>query len=411
LNQKTGRTYPCHAKEGENIVNFLKFEFGLNTKLYFGEGKFKLLPRLINNFGENLLLISGGQSFKKTSQYKWLLNTLKNSCAHIYFSSISSEPSPYLIDEMVQIYQEKNIQVVLSIGGGSVIDAGKAVSAMLTKKESVLEYLEGVGTKTHDGKKIPFIAVPTTAGTGSEATKNAVISQVGKKGFKKSLRHENFVPDIAVVDPELTLSSPRQISAACGMDALTQLIESYVSIKSSPMTDSLALGGLRIMGDAVLKSALIDPNDLDARTRICYGSYISGLTLANAGLGVVHGFASVIGGAFDIPHGVVCGTLLAQVTQKNIETLILRDTENDSLLKYARVGKILGKTKNNDPIENARILSDLLMEWTRLLETPKLRQFSITRNDFDEIVSATGQKNNPVKLTGEQLKDILKARL
>ena len=392
-------------------MSFLEFEFALNTKLYFGAGKFKVLPKLINRFGQNLLLVSGGQSFKKTTQYKWLLNALKNSSTRIYRSTILSEPSPNQIDEIVQMYKEKNIQVVIAIGGGSVIDAGKAVSAMLTQKTSVSDFLEDVGTQTHDGKKIAFIAVPTTAGTGSEATKNAVLSQIGEKGFKKSLRHENFVPDIAVVDPELTLSCPRQITAACGMDALTQLIESYVSIKSSPVTDSLALGGIRIMGDAVLKSALMDPNDLDARTRICYGSYISGLTLANAGLGLVHGFASVIGGAFDIPHGVVCGTLLAQVTQKNIETLILLDPESDSLLKYARVGKLLGKTKNNDPIKNARILSDLLMEWTRLLEIPQLGQFSVTRNDFNKIISATAQKNNPVKLTGEQLKDILKTRL
>ena len=392
-------------------MSFLEFEFALNTKLYFGAGKFKVLPKLINRFGQNLLLVSGGQSFKKTTQYKWLLNALKNSSTRIYRSTILSEPSPNQIDEIVQMHKEKDIQVVIAIGGGSVIDAGKAVSAMLTQKTSVSDFLEDVGTQTHDGKKIAFIAVPTTAGTGSEATKNAVLSQIGEKGFKKSLRHENFVPDIAVVDPELTLSCPRQITAACGMDALTQLIESYVSIKSSPVTDSLALGGLRIMGDAVLKSALMDPNDLDARTRICYGSYISGLTLANAGLGLVHGFASVIGGAFDIPHGVVCGTLLAQVTQKNIETLILLDPESDSLLKYARVGKLLGKTKNNDPIKNARILSDLLMEWTRLLEIPQLGQFSVTRNDFNKIISATAQKNNPVKLTGEQLKDILKTRL
>lgn len=390
---------------------FIDFKFAANNQLYFGAGKFSLLPELINNFGENLLLVLGGQSFKKTSHYKWLLNALENKSARIYCASIQSEPSPNQIDEMVQIYRKKNIQVVIAIGGGSVIDAGKAVSSMLTKNTSVSDYLEDVGTQTHDGKKIAFIAVPTTAGTGSEATQNAVLSMVGKKGFKKSLRHENFVPDVALVDPELTLSCPGEISAACGMDALTQLIESYVSIKSSPMTDSLALGGLRIMGDAILKSAVIDPNDVDARTRLCYGSYISGLTLANAGLGVIHGFASVIGGSFPIPHGVVCGTLLAQTTQKNIEALIRLDPEGNLLLKYARVGKLLGKTKKNDSIKNAKLLSDLLMEWTELLKIPRLSQFGITMDDIDKIVSATGQKNNPVVLKKEELKDILKDRL
>lgn len=397
--------------DNEVAMNYFDFRFAANTHLYFGAGKFNLLPRLINRLGKNLLLVLGGQSFKKTSHYKWLLNALENSSARMYCASIQSEPSPNQVDEIVQMFQKKNIQVVVAIGGGSVIDAGKAVSAMITKNTSVSAFLEDVGTQTHDGKKIAFIAVPTTAGTGSEATKNAVLSLVGKKGFKKSLRHENFVPDIAVVDPELTLSCPGKISAACGMDALTQLLESYVSIKSSPMTDSLALGGLRVMGDAILKSAVLDPTDLDARTRICYGSYISGLTLANAGLGVIHGFASVIGGSFPIPHGVVCGTLLAQTTQQNIETLIRLDPEGDSLLKYANAGKLLGKTKNNGPVKNARILSDLLMEWTELLKIPLLGQFGVTKDDIDEIVSATGQKNNPVMLKKEELKNILKARL
>lgn len=387
------------------------FKFIANTHLYFGAGKFKLLPKLMNSFGENLLLISGGKSFKKSNRYKHLLNVLKKSSAKIYFSSIQAEPSPNRVDEIVRIYQKKSIHVVIAIGGGSVIDAGKAVSAMLTKKESVSAYLEDVGTQSHDGKKIPFIAVPTTAGTGSEATQNAVLSQVGENGFKKSLRHEKFVPDIAVVDPELTLSCPGGITAACGMDALTQLIESYVSTNASPMTDSLVLGGLRIMGDAVLKSAVIDPTDMEARTRICYGSYISGLTLANAGLGVVHGFASVVGGCFPIPHGVICGTLLAQVTQKNIETLICLDPEGNSLLKYANVGKLLGKTKKNDLIGNARALSDLLMEWAEILKIPLLGQFGVTKDDINKIVSVTAQKNNPVTLMKEELKDILKSRI
>lgn len=392
-------------------MDFFDFKFIVNTQLYFGAGKFKLLPKLMNSFGENLLLISGGESLKKSSQYKWLLTVLKNSSTKIYFSSIQSEPSPNQVDEIVRIYQKKNIHVVISIGGGSVIDAGKAVSAMLTKKDSISVYLEDVGSQIHDGKKIPFIAVPTTAGTGSEATKNAVLSLVSEKGFKKSLRHEKFVPDIAVVDPELTLSCPGGITAACGMDALTQLIESYVSINASPMTDSLVLGGLRIMGDAVLKSTVVDPTDMEARTRICYGSYISGLTLANAGLGVVHGFAAVIGGFFPIPHGVICGTLLAQVTQKNIEALIRLDPEGNSLLKYANAGKLLGKTKKNDLIGNARALSDLLMEWTEILKIPLLGQFGVTKDDINKIVSVTAQKNNPVTLTKEDLKDILKNRI
>ena len=392
-------------------TDFFNFNFTANNQLYFGTGKFKLLPKLIDSFGSNLLLICGGKSFKKTNHYTWLLNTLKNNSTRVYFSSISSEPSPGRIDEIVRKHHNQNIHVVAAIGGGSVVDTGKAVSAMLTKKESVLDYLEGVGTQIYDGEKIPFIAVPTTAGTGSEATQNAVLCQVSKKGFKKSLRHEKLVPDIAVVDPELTLSCSREITTACGMDALTQLIGSYVSIKASPMTDSLALGGLRFMGDGFLKSSVMDPLDINARTMMCYGSYISGLTLANAGLGAVHGFAAVIGGYFHIPHGVICGTLLAQVTQKNIEILIRFDPESKILLKYAAIGKIIGKIKGNSPIENARALSALLKEWTEILKIPLLGQFGVGMDDVDKIVSAMSQKNNPVILNDVKLKEILKSRI
>ncbi|MBU0971522.1 MAG: iron-containing alcohol dehydrogenase [Proteobacteria bacterium] len=328
-----------------------------------------------------------------------------------YSYSVQSEPSPGIIDEIVRTYQNKQIHVVVAIGGGSVMDTGKAVSAMLTQKEPVSTYLEGVGTKPYGGKKIAFIAVPTTAGTGSEATQNAVLSCVGENGFKKSLRHETLVPDIAVVDPELTLSCPPEITAACGMDAVTQLIESYVSANASPMTDALALGGLSVLGDALLRAAVTDPTDLAARTRMCYGSYVSGLTLANAGLGTVHGLAAVIGGLFSIPHGVICGTLLAPVTQKTIKALIQKDPQSPFLAKYAFLGKVLGESKSGDPLENADLVSDLLMEWTTVLKIPLLGQYGVTGKDVDKIASATAQKSNPVILTAKDLKEILNTRI
>ncbi|MBA3009761.1 MAG: iron-containing alcohol dehydrogenase [Proteobacteria bacterium] len=387
------------------------FKFASNPVVYFGAGKFKVLPRLINGFGPHVLLVTGADSFKKNNRFQWLLKAFKNSPTQVYFFFVQSEPSPELIDEIVRTYHDKQIHVVVAIGGGSVLDTGKAVSAMLTRKEPVSTYLEGVGTKPYAGKKISFIAVPTTAGTGSEATQNAVLTCVGENGFKKSLRHETLVPDIAVVDPELTLSCPPDITAACGMDAVTQLIESYVSVNASPMTDSLALGGLSVLGDALLRSVVTDPTDLDARTRMCYGSYVSGLTLANAGLGAVHGFAAVIGGHFSIPHGVICGTLVAQVTQKNIKTLIRKDPKSKFLVKYATLGKVLGKSNSTDTLENAGLLSDLLMEWTKSIKIPLLGHFGVTGKDVDKIVSATAQKSNPVTLTPRDLKDILNTRI
>ena len=228
--------------------------------------------------------------------------------------------SPGLIDSVVRESSDKKYDLVVAIGGGSVIDAGKAISAMMYKTDSLTDFLEVVGHKEHPGTKLPFIAVPTTSGTGSEATKNSVISEVGKEGFKRSLRHDNIVPDIALVDPELTLSCSPEITAASGMDCFTQLTEAYISDKSNQYTDALAIEGLRSVKASLVKS-YIDGGDIEARTGMSFAALTSGICLANAGLGVVHGFASSVGGMYNIPHGLVCGTLMAVSNKINVREL------------------------------------------------------------------------------------------
>jgi alcohol dehydrogenase class IV len=216
------------------------------------------------------------------------------------------------IDAIASEFRKTPVNVVVAIGGGSVIDYGKAVAAMLAEDGTVRDYLEGVGTKKPSGAKVPFIAVPTTAGTGSEATKNAVVCD-RKEGYKKSLRHDAYMPDAALVDPELTLTLPRHITIACGLDAVSQLIESYTSTKADASLDSLALKALSGASESLLPLALIAAMIYLCVSKMSYAALVSGITLSRAGLGAVHGIAGPLGGLFPVPHGVACGKLLFPV--------------------------------------------------------------------------------------------------
>ena len=286
---------------------------------------------------------------------------------------------------------------------------------MMTKTDSIKNYLEGVGNKIHDGKKIPFIAIPTTSGTGSEATKNAVISEIGPNGFKKSLRHDNLIPNATIIDPELMISCPPSVSAACGMDAFTQLLEAFVSTKGNPMTNSLAISGMKFISKNLIKACSTGASDVKVRTAMAYGSLISGIVLANAGLGIVHGLASPIGGFFDIPHGIMCGTLLSEASKMNIKKLQeIGVSENDALKKYAQVGALLidkqiVKTDNIE--EYCSKLTNFLDDWTDQLRIDRLGKYGITNDHIDKIVNKAGLKNNPVNLNKDDIRTIIINRL
>jgi alcohol dehydrogenase class IV len=301
--------------------------------------------------------------------------------------------------------------VVVSIGGGSVLDAGKAISAMYKQEGSATDFLEGVGTKRPTSKKVPFIAVPTTSGTGSEATKNAVITRIGPEGFKKSLRHDHYVPDLAMVDPELTLNCSPEQTARSGMDAFTQLLESYLSLKATPLTDALAIDALRILRDSLPEAVLHGSESLDSRSGMSYAALVSGITLANAGLGVVHGFASSIGGYFDIPHGLVCGTLMGVANKVTLRKLLKTHNNPLALDKYARVGKIFTGKSGKSDIYYAEALINLIDAWTGRFGLQKLSAYGVGSNDLRKIAETTSNKNNPVRLTLEEMEEILESRL
>lgn len=390
-----------------------QFTFARIPKIYFGAGKFTGLDKIISEVGKTVLIVTGVHSFKSSGKWDVLIKALKDKSIKYFHFSVKGEPSPDSIDRAVSEFRRKDIDVVLAIGGGSAIDTGKAISAMLLQNTSVIDYLEGVGREiSHNGIKVPFIAVPTTSGTGSEATKNAVLSRVGPDGFKRSLRHNNFVSDVAVVDPELMLSCPPGITAACGMDAFTQLLESYVSSQSTPLTDALVISGLEYLKDNLPLACSTGANDTKVRTAMAYASLISGIALANAGLGIVHGLASAIGGFFNIPHGVICGTLVGSVTEVTINRLKKgNDPENIALKKYAKIGRLLSGSGSKDINYCCELLIKKIGEWAKILKIPVLSEYGIQISDINRIVEKTRNKNNPVKLDKNEIKKILLMRM
>jgi alcohol dehydrogenase class IV len=384
------------------------FQFARIPVIHFKNGMISGLPDLIRPYGSRLIIVTGKSSFLKSTQAARLFSDLKNVSVSFSHVTIPGEPSPEMIDEIVQNTGNEQIDLVIGIGGGSVLDAGKAISAMLYKTVSVREYLEVNGTLTHPGTRVPFVAVPTTSGTGSEATKNAVISRVGRNGFKRSLRHDNFVPEIALIDPELTISCPADITAASGMDCFTQITEAYLSTKSNPLTDSLAIEGLKEIKKSLLRSCK-EGNDAEARSGMAFAALISGICLANAGLGVVHGFASSMGARYDIPHGVICGTLMASANDVNVR-MLLKQNAFAALEKYVTLGKLF--LDNEDKSDEYYIdgFVEYLYRLSEELKLPGLKSAGADENDFNDICQDTECKNNPVKLSSDELLEILKKR-
>lgn len=388
----------------------MPFKFTHTPDILFGPGKFGSIPGVLKTFrAKKILLVLGGSSFRKSERYDRLMTGIAEAGIQCHTVRVEKEPSVELVDEHASKYRKDGIDAVVSVGGGSAIDAGKALSAMLTQTESVMAFLEGAGQgKEHDGRKVPFIAVPTTSGTGSEATKNAVLSRVGENGFKNSLRHDNFVPDVAIVDPELTISCPPDVSAASGMDAFCQLLESYMSTTSGPMTDALALSGLRHAASSLTDICTNEPTNLEKRSQMSYAALLSGITLANAGLGVVHGYASSIGGLFDIPHGVICGTMLPQAVRVSMrEALKNREEHAAAIRKYVTLAEMFCGTISASDEKACGMLADYLDRLKETLKLPGLSRYGVTAADAERIALKTSNKNNPVKLSQELLAQLV----
>lgn len=391
--------------------NFDGFTLSRMPRIEFGRGAIDKLPAIIQQFGHSLLLVRGDSSLKTGPFWDILIKIFKQQNITWSECKIKEEPSPQMIDEIVAEHANSDFAMVLGIGGGSVLDAAKAIAGLLKVQGSVMDYLEGVGPElNYVGPNVPFIAVPTTAGTGSEATKNAVLSVHGVDGFKKSFRDDSLVAEFAIIDPDFLASCPPAQIAANGLDALTQLIESYVSLNANVMTDSLVISGLRAVRDGLVACYDSAGQDADAREKMAYGSLMSGITLANTGLGSVHGLAAPLGAFYPIPHGVVCGALLASATEINIEVMLQRDVDNIALKKYARIADVLCEKRHASPKLAWQALTELLSAWTQHMSIPSLTSYGLKFDELDHVVAhsrGSSMKTNPVLLQDGDIKNIM----
>ena len=395
-------------------MNIAGFSLARLPRVEFGAGAVRKLPDLLAPYGKRFLLVLGRASFEQSEAWANLAAQLKAAGLSWDILRVPGEPSPELVDNAVRAHRQGGFQAVVGIGGGSVLDAAKAAAGLLIPGNSVMDHLEGAGPELpYRGPALPFIAVPTTAGTGSEATKNAVLSVHGANGYKKSFRDEQLVAQIAIVDPDLLASCPRAIIAANGMDAFTQLLESYVSLRSGPLTDSLAWGGMKAARDGLL-AFHTDAGDSAARARMAYAALVSGITLAQTGLGSVHGLAAPLGAFFPIPHSVACGALVAEATRFNVEALRARAPDSPALKKYALAGRLLARENGLDEVAARTRLVDILQDWTARLELPRLGGYGVGAADVPRIVAhsrGSSMKTNPLILSDTELSRLVASRI
>ena len=380
----------------------MRFEFATAARIVFGAGSVREAAPAAAALGRRALVVTGASAERAAP----LIGDLQRAGVTCLPFAVVGEPTVELIRQGAAYARGERGELVVAMGGGSALDTGKALAALLTNSGDPLDYLEVIGRGQPLARAAaPCIAIPTTAGTGSEVTRNAVLGSP-EHHVKASLRSAGMLPRVAVVDPELTIGLSRALTASTGLDALTQLIEPYVSARANPMTDQFCVEGLRCTA-AALPRAWKDGGDREARESMAWAALLGGLALANAGLGAVHGFAAPLGGMFAAPHGALCAAVLPHAMAVNVQALCGRARESVALRRYDEVARLLTGRPQASASDGVRWVADLCRE----LEIPPLRSYGVSEPHFPELIQAAGKtssmKGNPIPLNDPELTEIL----
>ncbi|HVO69338.1 MAG TPA: iron-containing alcohol dehydrogenase [Aggregatilineaceae bacterium] len=384
----------------------MRFEFATATRIVFGPGTLREIGPIAAGMGRRALVVVGCEAEYAAPLFDRLGEA---GIEHIAYC-VESEPTVEVALRGVDHARAERCDLVIGFGGGSAVDTGKAISALLTNPGDPLDYLEVIGRgQALTQPAAPYVAIPTTAGTGAEVTRNAVLA-VPEQRVKVSLRSPLILPRVALVDPELTYSLPPQVTAYTGLDALTQVIEPFVSLKANPLTDAICREGIQRAGRS-LERAFNNGDDAAAREDMSLAALFGGLALANAALGAVHGFAGPFGGMFDAPHGAVCAALLPHVMAANIAALRARQPEDPVLRRYDEVARLLTGSEYATAADGA----DWVGELCQALKVPGLSNYGLTQADFpaliDKAARSSSMKGNPIVLTPDELQSILERAL
>jgi len=381
------------------------FEFAAPGRILFGEGRLREVGPLAAGMGTRALVVEGG-----SGRAEALVEMLRENGLATVRLRIPGEPTTTLVERGLELARAERCDLVVGMGGGSVIDAGKAIAILLTNPGELRDYLEVVGRgQPLTQASAPYVAIPTTAGTGSEVTRNAVLAAEEER-VKVSLRSPRMIPAVAVVDPELTYALPPEITASTGLDALTQCIEPFVTPQANPLSDAVAREGM-VRAAGALRRACRDGADVEARSEMAVASLCGGLALANAKLGAVHGFAAPLGGMFPVPHGVACARLLPLVMEANVRALLAREPGSPALARYEEVARLLTGRPAARADDGVVWLHELASE----LRVPGLSEYGLAEQDIEEVAGkarrASSMQGNPIALTDEELSAILRAAL